>query len=268
MKGETKMNLKSLITVAAVATAGAVLAAYESPVKLCQIKVDSSNANTILALPLVNVGNDGETVNPTNMVLTKGLKAGTFLYTNTGKTKAGWTINTDNGPWEAVTVVDGKIQSGSDSASRGSGVWLTRSGVTSGSAGSVYIYGQISTNAATSTASAASYTMIGNASTNIVRLTALKWDVPPSVGDKVMFIDDSAYGVANEFTCSSSDPVAWTYETITTHTETFGKKTVIVSESTQTQLTSQSTKDPQIYPGQGFFYYRKNTEGTAPKVVW
>jgi len=261
------MNLKSLITVAAVATAGAALAAYESPVKLCQIKVDSSNANTILALPLVNVGNDGETVNPTNMVLTKGLKAGTYLYTNTGKNKAGWAIETEGGPWKGANVVNGNQQSAADSASRGTGVWLVRNGVTEGQE-SIYIYGQLSGNAVTSTVNAASYTMIGNASTNIVRLTALNWVVPPSVGDKVMFIDDSAYGVANEFTCSSSDPVAWTYETITTHTETFGKKTVIVSESTQTQLTSQSTKDPQIYPGQGFFYYRKNTEGTAPKVVW
>lgn len=262
------MNLKSLITVAAVATAGAALAVYESPVKLCQIKVDSSNANTILALPLVNVGNDGETVNPTNMVLTTGLKTGTFLYTNTGKTKAGWTINTDNGPWEAVTVVDGKIQSGSDSASRGSGVWLTRSGVTSGSAGSVYIYGQISTNAATSTASAASYTMIGNASTNIVRLTALKWDVPPSVGDKVMFIDDSAYGVANEFTCSSSDPVAWTYETTGTKTVVIRGVEKVITTFTDTPLESGSVKDLFIKPGEGFYFYRNSTDGTAPKIAW
>ena len=82
------MNLKSLIAVTAVATAGAVLAAYESPVKLCQIKVDSAYTNTILALPLVNVGNDGDAVNPTNMILTAELKAGTYLYTNTGKNKA------------------------------------------------------------------------------------------------------------------------------------------------------------------------------------
>lgn len=262
------MNLKSLITVAAVATAGAALAAYESPVKLCQIKVDSTNANTILALPLVNVGNDGETVNPTNMVLTTGLKAGTFLYTNTGKTKAGWTINTDNGPWETATVVDGKIQSGSDSASRGSGVWLTRNGVTSGSAGSVYIYGQISTNAATSTASAASYTMIGNASTNAVKLTELNWVVPPAVGDKVMFIDDSAYGVSKEFTCSSSSPVTWTYEETGTKTVKIRGVEKTITTFTNITLEANSENNLVVKPGEGFYFYRGSTEGTAPKIEW
>ena len=238
------------------------------PVKLCQIKVDSAYTNTILALPLVNVGNDGDAVNPTNMILTAGLKAGTYLYTNTGKNKAGWSIATDNGPWTGTQVIDVNEQSAEGSASRGTGVWLVRNGVTEGQE-SIYIYGQLSGNAVTSTVNAASYTMIGNASTNAVKLTELNWVVPPAVGDKVMFIDDSAYGVSKEFTWSTNyNPSCWTYETITTHTETFGEKTVIVSESTQIQLTSQSTENPQIYPGQGFFYYRKNTKGTAPKVVW
>ena len=262
------MNLKSLITVAAVATAGAALAVYESPVKLCQIKVDSAYTNTILALPLVNVGNDGDTVNPTNMILTTGLKAGTYLYTNTGKNKAGWSIATDSGPWTGTQVIDGNEQSAEGSASRGTGVWLVRNGVTEGQE-SIYIYGQLSGNAVTSTVNAASYTMVGNASTNAVRLTGLKWVVPPAVGDEVMFIDDSAYGVTNKFTCKvSSNPTSWTYETITTSTSTINGMEVTVSEPTQTDLTPQSSEDPVIYPGQGFFYHRKNTEDPAPKIEW
>lgn len=261
------MNLKSLITVAAVATAGAALAAYESPVKLCQIKVDSAYTNTILALPLVNVGNDGDTVNPTNMILTTGLKAGTYLYTNTGKSKAGWAIETDGGPWKGANVVNVNEQSASDSASRGTGVWLVRNGVTEGQE-SIYIYGQLSGNAVTSTVNAASYTMVGNASTNAVRLTGLKWVVPPAVGDEVMFIDDSAYGVTNEFTCSSSNPVTWTYEVTGTKTVKIRGVEKTITTFSAEDLEADSVKDPSIKPGEGFYFYRKSTDGAAPKIEW
>lgn len=261
------MNLKSLITVAVVATAGAALAAYESPVKLCQIKVDSAYTNTILALPLVNVGNDGDTVNPTNMILTTGLKAGTYLYTNTGKNKAGWSIATDSGPWTGTQVIDGNEQSAEGSASRGTGVWLVRNGVTEGQE-SIYIYGQISTNAAISTANSASYTMIGNASTNAVKLTGLNWVVPPAVGDKVMFIDDSAYGVSKEFTCSSSSPVTWTYEETGTKTVKIRGVEKTITTFTDKTLVPNSENDLVVKPGEGFYFYRGSTEGTAPKIEW
>ena len=261
------MNLKSLIAVTAVATAGAVLAAYESPVKLCQIKVDSAYTNTILALPLVNVGNDGDAVNPTNMILTAGLKAGTYLYTNTGKNKAGWSIATDNGPWTGTQVIDVNEQSAEGSASRGTGVWLVRNGVTEGQE-SIYIYGQISTNAAISTANSASYTMIGNASTNAVKLTELNWVVPPAVGDKVMFIDDSAYGVSKEFTCSSSSPVTWTYEETGTKTVKIRGVEKTITTFTDKTLVANSENDLVVKPGEGFYFYRGSTEGTAPKIEW
>ena len=74
------MKLKSLMAVAAVVTAGVALAKVESETTLCQIKVSSSYTNTVIALPLVEVGGSTDTIDPANYVLTNGLEIGSYMY--------------------------------------------------------------------------------------------------------------------------------------------------------------------------------------------
>ena len=247
MKGETKMDLKSLITVAAVATAGAALAAYESPVKLCQIKVETASTNAIIALPLVNVGST--TVNPTNYVLTAGLTDGDILYASYGKGKAGWRVA--NGQWSGTPVIQGTNQSApSDTLPRGTGVWLKRQSKTA----PVYLYGQIATDAVTSVAAVNGFTMMGNPKTTSILINEITWTTYPTVGDEIEVLNDAtAYGATTYVwhAPSDSDTPCWCTETLDTVNWTF----------------TYTRADKTFQPGEGFWY--KNTSSSVtPTINW
>lgn len=246
------MDLKSLITVAAVATAGVALAAYESPVKLCQIKLDTTTTNTIIALPLVNVGST--TVNPTNYVLTAGLSEGDILYASYGKDKAGWRID-NSGQWSATPiVVNDQPSAPSDTLPRGTGVWLKRLNPTAANA--IYLYGQIATDAVTSTAAPNAFTMMGNPKTSSVTLQNLTWTVSPSEGDEIeMLTDGNAFGA-----------VSYTWMKPTTNAEkatwclkTLNKKTWDIEVATAPEIS--------LKPGQGF-WYRNISSSNTPTINW
>lgn len=242
------MNLKSLITVAAVATAGVALAAYESPVKLCQIKLDTTTTNTIIALPLVNVGSS--TVNPTNYVLTAGLSENDFLYSSYGKTKGGWKIT--GGKWEQVDVVSGLTVLPSDSLARGAGVWLKR--LNPSAASSIYLYGQIATNAVTSVAAVSGFTMMGNPKTTSIGINNISWSTPPTLNDEIEVLNDAtAYGATTYVwhAPSDSDAPCWCTETLDTVNWTF----------------TYTRADKTFQPGEGFWY--KNTSSSVtPTINW
>ncbi len=265
------MKFKSIMTVAAVATAGVAFAKVESKTTLCQIQVSSSYTNTVIALPLVEVGGTEDTINPVDYVLTDGLEIGSYIYTQVGKEYKGWVLTSDG--WEQVPAGEGSPDivnttevDGDGFVDLGSAVWLCRKGAAL-SSNPIYIRGQICDSAVTNEAIGA-YTMIGNASTNAVRLTGLNWVEPPAVGDKVMFIDDSAYGVSKEFTCSSSSPVTWTYEVTGTKTVKIRGVEKTITTFTNTTLEANSENDLVVKPGEGFYFYRVSTEGTAPKIEW
>lgn len=246
------MNLKSLITVAAVATAGAALAAYESPVKLCQIKLETTTTNTIIALPLVNVGST--TVNPTNYVLTAGLTDGDILYASYGKGKAGWCVA--NGQWSGTPVIQGENQSApSDTLPRGTGVWLKRQNPSAVN-NAIYLYGQIATNAITSTAVASAFTMMGNPKTSSVTLQNLTWTTPPSEGDEIeLLTDGNAFG-AITYRWMKLSPQAenccWCSETLNT---------------TTWDIDVAQAPDIVLQPGEGF-WYRNISSSNTPTINW
>ncbi len=267
------MKLKSFVAVTAVVTAGVALAKFESNTTLCQIQVSSPYTNTVVALPLVEVGGSADTINPADYVLTNGLVTGSYMYIKEGDTLKGWALTAQG--WEPCAVAEARTNAvihsvaaaDNEAVARGNAVWLFRNGASLGEK-PIYLWGQLSLNEATNTATGA-YTMMGNASTNAVRLTALNWQVPPAVGDKVMFIDDSAYGVTNEFTCSSSaNPPSWTFVTNSTRTVIIRGQEKQITTFFDVELAPNSVNDPTIDPGAGFYFYRKSTEGTAPKVVW
>ena len=244
------MNLKSLITVAAVATAGAALAAYDSPVKLCQIKVGTTTTNTIIALPLVNVGST--TVNPTNYVLTAGLTDGDILYASYGKGKAGWCVA--NGQWSGTPVIQGENQSApSDTLPRGTGVWLKRQNPSA--ANVIYLYGQIATNAVTSRAAASAFTMMGNPKTSSVTLQNLEWTTLPSEGDEIeLLTDGNAFGAITYTWMKPSAEAAacWCSETL---------------DTTTWDIVVTQASDIELKPGEGF-WYRNISSSNTPTINW
>ena len=243
------MNLKSLIAVAAIAATGSALAAYESPVKLCQIKLETASTNAIIALPLVNVGST--TANPTNYVLKTGLVANDFLYASYGEKKLGWKIDS-NGEWEPVRVtVDGVTYEPGTSLDRGTGVWLKRQSKTA----PVYLYGQIATNAVTSTATGKGFTMMGNPKTSNVTLQSLTWDPAPSEGDEIEILtDENAFGAVTYtwMKPSAEASACWCSETLNTET-----------------WDIDVTVAPSIVlkPGEGF-WYRNTNSSNNPTINW
>lgn len=253
------MNLKSLIAVTAVATAGAALAAYESPVKLCQIKVDSAYTNTILALPLVDVGSTtgNTTLNPTNHILTTGLSNGDFLFTSYGRNKmSGWIVS--NGQWSPVDNVIYKninvTAPSSANPSRGTGVWLTRKNPSSPA--EVYLYGQIMTNTVEVTPEAGAntqpkYTMMGNPRTSTVDLLQCISGTP-SMGDMIALIDDSLGGMSATYVYMSNE---WKQ-----------KGTPTTDENGVSSPAWNSVSSITLQPGQGFWYISKGSD--TPTINW
>ena len=250
------MNLKSLIAVAAIAATGSALAAYESPVKLCQIKLTTVSTNAIIALPLVNVGST--TANPTNYVLKTGLEENDYLYASYGKnTKVGWKISSEE--WEPVTVVvNNETIYPSNSLPRGTGVWLCRHHNNS----PVYLYGEISTSNVTSTAAAGStvnptYTMMGNPRTSRVDLKTVTWSTDPNPSDMIVFIDDNGTGgMSATYVYKSGE-----WKQVGTPTNEGDEGGVTYSGPSYV-----SVSNIYVEPGQGFWYISEGAN--TPAINW
>lgn len=136
------MNRKTLLALAAVAATSATFAAVtaKSDNTLCRIKVTTTTQETLIGLPLVDVGSTegNNTVNVKNFVLTTGLPDNTTLeYKNDQGKWLGWKI--DSGAWTAVGV-DETITP-TESLARGKSVLLTLPTAPSPSQ-NIYLYGQ------------------------------------------------------------------------------------------------------------------------------
>lgn len=139
------MNRKTLLALAAVAATSATFAAVTatSVNTLCRIKVTTTTQETLIGLPLVDVGSTegNNTVNVKNFVLTTGLPEKTTLeYKNDQGKWLGWKID-NSGAWTAVGVDE--TTTPTESLARGKSVLLTLPAAPSTSKGQdIYLYGQ------------------------------------------------------------------------------------------------------------------------------
>ncbi len=195
------MNTKHLAVAAAVVlAAGASFASVTTTNKICRIKVTSAETNTIVALPLVNIGVPYQTtLNATNYVQTVGLDTGTILYQNTTNENGvfvqnGWYLL--NGTWVAPSQSSGGITTPALETAeyeRGPANVLRLFRPDPGTGGaprSFYLVGQVPPSGSTVTFSPASkyQTLVGNPMPSELDITSIGFTEGkgPSDGDYIV----------------------------------------------------------------------------------
>lgn len=196
------MNIKSLLALATIATVGAASATVTTTNTLVRIHVASSEASTIVAIPLVAVGTlpnaENPTIAPNNLVLTENLSTGdSILHWNKSSKKwEAWEIQ--DGNWVSVTTLtsdfkpNATVDAGSAALAMGDAIWVNRTGNLSGG---FYIYGQAGTGT-TSTAVAATssvpvYTLLGNTRLADSTITSSSITGSPASGDRIVWGDSN-----------------------------------------------------------------------------
>lgn len=257
------MNMKSLIALTALTAAGAASAVVISDNTLCRIEVNSGAKSTIVAVPLVKIG-DGSAIPVTELVLTDNLSNGDTLLHKSGDTWEAWVVA--NSAWTPMTVIDGKNANwttGADNATltRGDAVWVNRQVPTN----KFYVYGQVTTAAATSTALAGNsnspaYTMMAAPATDsagfkLKTLVSKRTAGAFADGDKIVIVDATARLGRREYTYKSS-------------TENFSVESDVM-DSTNTYpvgVTWTAIGDDVVLPvGCGFWYV---SVGGNPTITW
>lgn len=219
------MKLKAFVAAGLVVSASCAMAVVTSDNTLCRIRVDSSSAETILAVPLIEVGGSEQAITITNLVTTTGLSATDALMYNDGENWYSWQVD-GNGNWEAVnTTVSGKTTTAATNAqfARGRGVWLVRGDASKSNP--IYLYGQCDERTTTTTFAAGDktrpvYTLMGNPKEEAFAPNSKTWD-GCGQGDKIAYAD--ANGKAKTFTyrtgkgwCEAQDNGEGDFEWVTT----------------------------------------------------
>ncbi len=249
------MNCKSLLAIAAVAATGASLA-VESSTTLCRIKVESGTRETIIGLPLVNVGATEQVVNVTNFVLTTGLPDQTKLSYKSDTTWYNW-LN-DKGTWVAAM---GDSPAELDTFERGAAVLVSKP---TASNEPIYLYGQINTAAKTFTPLAKGdstqpvYTLMGNARASDFDINTTEfWTAESSPSDGDLIIVPIQVTVTG-YTGQSTRSYKWFAP---------DNKWKCSSRVSRTTTWAEPEGANAIIPaGQGFWYVSNGS--AVPTVAW
>lgn len=255
------MNCKTFMLLAASAIWMPLFATVTTGNTLCRITVVSNTKDTIISLPLVDVGGSADSINITKMVLTENLSDGDTLLARVGGVWQTWMLQ--NGVWGGVRTVSGDetISSSPNAAfERGTAIILRRSGSDSDLTKPIYLYGEFKNAAKEQTPVAGGWTLMGN---------ALPSDFPinkegfwtannsrPSVGDKLIIpvstglrVKEYTWGTLGE---GENAKTGWIVA------EFKKENNVLVAEKV---LTPDS-----IPAGQGFWY--QSVGESVPKVEW
>ena len=251
------MNCKSLSIIAALSVAP-LFAAVETGNTFCRIAVKPGTANVILSIPLSACGTGGD-IKVTDLVLTTGLSADTYLKAENSTSQSGWDVwKITGGKWEAVTVSSGTEQSETRAASdatlaRGKAVWLERPAGDEGKV--IYLYGQVGTSAASTPVAqgapgAATFTLLGHSKPEAYNLSK-----------------------ANDWTgCVEGDQILLTLKGKNTMLKykNSEEKWVVLSTKVENGLvdlveTSVTESKITVPAGQGFWY---RSVGGNPTINW
>ena len=244
------MKLKAFVAAGLVASASCAMATVSSSNTLCRIEVASPSAETILAVPLIEIGGSTQEIAITNLVLASSLSVNDVLMYKDGNTWYSWVVNAEHN-WAALQTSSGSqapTTAGEDAQfTRGSGVWLVRSNTSS----NIYLYGQCdlrttSTSFLAGTTDEPKYTLMGNPKEEAFAPNSKTWS-GCAQGDKIAFADATT-GKAKTFTFRTSEN-GWC------------KPTVTNGAATWTILGAGDT----IPAGQGFWYV---SVGGSGSVTW
>ena len=249
------MNRKTFLLFFVAAVSIPLFSAVTTGNTLCRIKVESSTRDTLISLPLVDVGASGDSVNITKIVLTDNLSDGDTLMAKVDGSWQTWRLW--GGVWSGVTTVSGDEAHASlpDAAfARGTSIILRRTGDLTKP---IYLYGEFKNESKTQTPVAEGWTLMGN---------ALPADFPinkegfwtanggsPSVGDQIVVPASTGLGV-KEYIWGSVDGNNFGWVALTMKME----NDVLVA-------TKELTSD-QVPAGQGFWY--RSVGESVPTVTW
>ena len=228
-----KIAIAAVVLAAGVLTAGAV----ESANTFVTIKATSSTTNTVIAVPLVNIGTGNAALNVTNFVLTTGLEDGATL---TVKYNGTWyTFVKNGGTWEGGTSVENEkvsTPSGAETIERGGAAMLHNE--FDGDSFNFYLYGQLATDGA-------SFQPAGNATTLVANGSLVDYQISNLTGvnnDRIAVPKDDNKGMKNYFYNNGWKKLSSNYEEV-----------------------SVDSND-KIPVGKGFWYISKST--TVPTFYW
>ncbi len=272
------MNMKSLIALSALTTAGVASAMVASDNTLCRIEVNSGTTNTIVAVPFVKVGLGNVNIPVSELVLTDNLDVGDTLLHRNGTSWDTWEIveTTGSKSWSPVLTSENSETNQADPAentalARGDAIWVVRASA----AKPFYIYGQITNATATAATSTAvegsetvpAYTMMSAPTTDpagfqLSTLVGKKSAGAFADGDTIVVVDPSNTTFGRKEYVYKSDKTAFCTLTVTTSEITIaGTKYTTVTGQTWTPVDATV----KIPAGEGFWYVSK---GGDPTFTW
>ena len=248
------MNFKTLMAFSAALVCTSLWAVVTTGNTLCRITVVSNTKDTIISLPLVDVGGLADSINITKMVLTENLSDGDTLLARVGGVWQTWMLQ--NGVWGGVRTVSGDetISSSPNAAfERGTAIILRRTG--SDLTKPIYLYGEFKNAAKEQTPVAGGWTLMGNALPSDFEINKEGfWTVngTPSEGDQLI-VATSLLGIKE-----------YTWGTLREGT---GWITANMSKNDKGVLVSTKViADDSIPAGHGFWYRSVGT--SVPTVTW
>ena len=251
------MKCRILTALAAFAVSVPLFAAVTSRNMLCRIAVESQTKDTIISLPLVDVGGSGDSISITKMVLTENLSNNDTLMAKVGEVWQTWRL--ENGTWVSVSTVerDNTVTSDPNAAfERGTAIILRRTGSLTKP---IYLYGEFKNAAKEQTPVARGWTLMGNALPSDFPVNKDGFwtaDGSPSEGDKLI-VATSSLGI-KEYT--------WGTLGEGENAKT-GWITAKMSKNDDDVLVSTKVLSDDLIPaGQGFWY--RSVGGSVPRVTW
>ena len=251
------MNFKTFMVFSAALACTSLWAVVTTGNMLCRIAVESETKDTIISLPLVDVGGLGDSISITNMVLTENLSDGDTLMAKIDEKWQTWMLQ--NGIWGGATTVSGDetISSSPNAAfERGTAIILRRTGSLTKP---IYLYGEFRNEAKEQAPVSGGWTLMGNALPSDFPINKEGFwtaEGSPSKGDKLIVPVVKGLGV-KEYTWGTlgegeNTKTGWIVA------EFNMENGVLVSEKVLTQ--------DSIPAGQGFWY--QSVGESVPTVDW
>ena len=248
------MNFKTLMAFSAVLVCTSLWAVVTTGNTLCRIVVESRTKDTIISLPLVDVGGSGDSISITKMVLAENLSDGDTLMAKVGGVWQKWDLK--NGAWGGATTVEGDNTVTSDPNAvfaRGTAIILRRTG--SDLTKPIYLYGEFKNAAKEQTPIAGGWTLMGNAFPFDFKINKKDfWTAngTPSEGDQLI-VATSLLGIKEYTWGTLSEGTGWITARMSKN-----DKDVLVS--------TKVLADDSIPAGHGFWYRSVGT--SVPTVTW
>lgn len=266
-----KRNLFFLFAVLATTFASATVTSSNT---LCWIKVNNTCTNVVISTALVDVGLPAtSSIDVSNFILTKNLHVGDSLVKKVlsgGKWSwQGWAVVEDSGTsalvWQAVSVTSGDRQfaeATSDYLDVANAFVLHRSDPVASNP--IYIRGQVECAVARTQTATEQVTLMANAGLTDVYIEDIPWTQGPAEGDKIRFLTDNAGTGTIDYTWTKPSKEAsacWCTNIVTV----VGTGWLAHDEIVPDPVGADSVSVPV---GQGFYFTRKSTSGTAPSITW